>query len=85
LFDSIYSKVNYVHFVSSVGRRKKVQNNISGRLQLSSGGLKSLIEQSGANEKNVKDTLRRVLALENYNVFSPHHPQDICVGEVEKD
>ncbi len=25
------------------------------------------------------------LAFENDNVFRPYHPQDICVGEVEKD
>jgi hypothetical protein len=34
--------------------------------------------------EDVQVTLRRFLAFEN-DVFSTYHPQDIGVGEVEKD
>jgi hypothetical protein len=45
----IYMKVSFVHFLNQYRMKINTSKEISRRLQLSSGGLKSLTAQSGAS------------------------------------
>ncbi len=72
------------NFWASVRMNENLFKNLSKRLQLSSGGLKSPLSTIRNQLKMWKPTLRRVLAFQGLCLQS-HHPQDACVSDLEKD